>query len=441
MFILFFAFLLVAILPLNKLIYFLVALFLLHPNFVPIVFEVSHISVRITDLLILAIVFRWFIEGSVKGTLKISKNPIASPLILFLVSILISTLLAGVRGYDYFSTSLVAFLKYALYAFTLFLVIMALKTKQHIKNALIVFIFIAIFQISYATFLYWRDFPVYDRNDLGVLISINTLGLISGMLILIGLVFLIYREKIVSRKLLFVLPLLGGWGLFLSGSIMSLLAVGLSILILFFLKRQEFRISLSKLGLIVLIVVVGGSYTLFVLRGPDIVGLMIGEGGSPIQRLMLSYMGALIFLENPVFGVGWHGSSDAMHISRPEFVSQAMELFPAFPLHYFTIDFQTSLHNTYVQIFSDTGIVGAICFFIVVFVIIKYGWRTHKKLEFKFERASSLAIFLCILNILFWLNANPIFGGNPEQGIFWFLVGMLVVLNKISNKNERKQIN
>lgn len=193
-----------------------------------------------------------------------------------------------------------------------------------------------------------------------------------------------------------------------------------------------------KLGLIVLIVVIGGGYALFALRGPDIEGLITGEGGSPIQRLMLNYIGVLIFFENPILGVGWHGSSDAAHICNPEFVSQAMDLFPGLLLYYFPIDFQTSVHNTYIQIFSDTGLVGAMLFFILVFAIIKYGWKVHKRVKLKFGRASSLAIFLCIINILFWLNTNPIFGGNPEQGIFWFLVGMLVVLNKISNKREEK---
>ena len=101
----------------------------------------------------------------------------------------------------------------------------------------------------------------------------------------------------------------------------------------------------------------------------------------------------LVFLEHPFFGIGWNGSS-----------------------YYFasTIDIYINVHNIYIQLLCETGIVGSILYF--AFFIYNYvqAWQITKKVKCsnysKIQKAAICSAFMIeTFFLLYGITGNPLY--------------------------------
>lgn len=90
------------------------------------------------------------------------------------------------------------------------------------------------------------------------------------------------------------------------------------------------------------------------------------DNGSAAQRWMIWKIAGTIFAENPVTGVGL-GAYNAEHgvVSvRPEFLAQAVG--------------KRDTHSTYLNLLAELGIVGFVCFGMIVYITLRASYRARK---------------------------------------------------------------
>ena len=81
------------------------------------------------------------------------------------------------------------------------------------------------------------------------------------------------------------------------------------------------------------------------------------EVQSYAQRTLLGYIGLKIFLDHPLTGVGWNGSSDEFAFGPV--LADARERFPDEPDEAFpSTEHPWGVQNLYIQVLADLGVVG-----------------------------------------------------------------------------------
>ena len=152
--------------------------------------------------------------------------------------------------------------------------------------------------------------------------------------------------------------------------------------------------------------------------------LSIGEDITSGRTTLISWAWQL-FLANPVFGIGWG-----------EYRTTLSGGIAAFS------DLDT--HNIYLQLLSETGIVGFICFIVPMFAF----WRAANKIYYKCEHGKDefsqkwrgVAFFSLALQtffLLYGLTGNPLY--DPNWQIMYF-VSCGMTASFVVNENKRKKM-
>lgn len=201
----------------------------------------------------------------------------------------------------------------------------------------------------------------------GGFLNQNTLGMLAALTIIINLYFIIYyREE--KRGLLFaVISLII---LAAAGSRKSILELIFGIFILLILynydKKKLFKsvvkIIIALLVFVILIVVLSklSMFDFVKLRIENLVNQLTGSGHtdrSVRYRALLDVLGWQIFTDNPFLGVGM----DCARIPVKQMTG---------------IDYY--LHNNYLEILADGGVVGFILYFSFYVIIIYRLWKYRK---------------------------------------------------------------
>jgi hypothetical protein len=154
---------------------------------------------------------------------------------------------------------------------------------------------------------------------------------------------------------------------------------------------------------------------------------------STYSRIVVGAAGLEIFERNPVFGVGWRGSNSPDVIGDPEINLEVRRQLPdANPIFYADVT-PTSVHNTYIQILADLGLIG---FGLFVGLIITLGVRTRALLR-RLGRGhelwpAALVSALGLLLAVVWYNDNPLYGGQPETVLPALFVGILIAIAQLT---------
>ena len=402
----------------------------INPSLLPVLAEFSEFSLRYVDIpLIILMVVIW-IKISVRGRVGISKKLIAlsAPLLPFLAWIGMSTIIVSLTIPNFWATSLASYIRLvetALFSLILYLSIREPSELEMILKMLIVF--------SIATVVVgaWETWQQYGQGEIiagryGGLLGINSLGLVSGLLIIYA--FLERSGKRHGLKwMIFVMA--GALGLFLSRSISSILAVAGALTLYFIISKQPHKIhrksTWKRIFASVFLILLAGVLVWY-LRTSDVRGLLSLSGGSLAQRLMIIYAGFFIFINHPLAGVGWQASATETIIGDPELNAVLMEKFPQLPQHYFFIDKPTSLHNFYIQILAELGLIGATLF---IFAL----WHTGKAVARIVENIDAdsphrIIARFCMLGLVFlllWWNTNPLYGGQIETVLAFSFLTLL----------------
>lgn len=260
--------------------------------------------------------------------------------------------------------------------------------------------------------VFWETRP----GRVGGILGVNTYGLVSGLLLLYG--FAGCRCAKLSGRVLFVV--LGLTGLMLSKSVSSILGTFGA---LFFLAIRGLnpaggrlaapRVAVTLVVGVALVAIAGG--LIWLLRGRDVEGIIRMSGGSLAQRYMIFRAGLEIFFQHPLFGVGWQASTTEYYIGSWELNRKLMAIFGGLPEDHFFVDDPTSLHNMYIQMLAELGIIG---FGLLLWVMVKVGSLSSQVLSLARQcgGVESLARFCvaALICLLIWWNTNPLYGGQTE---------------------------
>jgi O-antigen ligase len=258
----------------------------------------------------------------------------------------------------------------------------------------------------------------------------NALGLVSGLLLLIaafGAVTTDWRWRL-------TLAVAGLAGLLLAKSVASFIAVGLVLALAASVVGRPSPAQSAARVLVALAVAALLVFGLVQFVRPEVTpGSEDFQSSSATQRIVLGAAGLEIFEQNPVIGAGWRQSSDPDVIGDREVASEVRERFPEARGVFYPDVSPSSVHNTYVQILADLGLVGFGLFLALLIAIGAGAWRLLHKLG----RGDDLwreawAVSLGLVLVLVWLNDNALFGAVPATVIGAVLVGILAAAARIS---------
>ena len=220
-------------------------------------------------------------------------------------------------------------------------------------------------------------------------------------------------------------------GTVLGASLASLLGLYLAsaVVLVIALRRRELR--LAPVAVTVALAVVATTGTLALRQGE--LGFLQEWFGTPSDtpganaaswshRLVYTYVGGRIFLDNPVLGTGWHGLLPPEEFAR--YVPDARERFPDQPPHYFPpTDRGYIPQQTYDQVLFELGLVGAALLLVLAGLAVRRA-AVAARLR-SGDRAYLPAAWLAALAGA--LAGAALFGGSPLTAMLWLTIGLVAV--------------
>jgi O-antigen ligase len=265
--------------------------------------------------------------------------------------------------------------------------------------------------------------PLVDRyaGTLGP----NSLALTSGLL----LVFAVCGAPSPRWSNRLTLGLTGLVGLVLAKSVGAFVATGLALAVGASFAGQRTPLERATRVVVALaiasVVVFGVVQFLRPSSTPTHAGF---RESSASQRIIVGAAGLEVFERNPVIGAGWRRSDSPAVIGDPEVASELRSRFSDARQDFFPDVNPASVHNTYVQMLADLGLIG---FGLFATAIASIGLGIQRVL--RRVRGSELwplawSSALGLVVILLWLNDNPLYGGQVETIGLAVLVGALAAI-------------
>lgn len=270
----------------------------------------------------------------------------------------------------------------------------------------------------------WRQPSFLGHHDLAALSAV-VLGLaVAG--VLLG------ARRLPSPRLFALALAVGGLGLVVAGSLAAAIGFALGALAAALVARSRFAPSPRRLlALLALVAVVAVGVT--AIRADSLEEFVrflgISEQREPegvetySQRTVLAYIGARIWRDNPILGVGWQRSS------RPEvfepYVDDARARFPdvvelAFPAP----GREWGVQNLYVQLLADAGVVGLVLLLAVGAGGIVLAWRTVTYAPRPWAAGAGVATICALLTLAGEWASLGIVAGIPILAATSLLLGL-----------------
>lgn len=273
---------------------------------------------------------------------------------------------------------------------------------------------------------------VFGSGRFGALNNVNTIGLVAAILMLYT--FVVMRGG--RWPALWLAPLLLGLaGTALTKSAASIgaltvsgaLAVGSSSR-----SRLPEAATMLRWGVIVLGITLLGVFALQYWRGEDIQQLLkLSGGGSFVNRLTITYAGLQVFFDHPIFGVGWLASP--LYLGAAFFSAPVLRAFPDIYIDSYYLISAGTLHNLYLQVLVELGVVGLS---LLVFALFQAGRAVYGILKMipsmsLLKRPARFYAFSLVLLAVWW-NTNPLFGGQAESILAFSFIGALASVGRIA---------
>jgi len=211
----------------------------------------------------------------------------------------------------------------------------------------------------------------------------------------------------------------------LTGERLSFLIFFVSSIIIFIFNTTLKKFLLLSMSLIVFLTIIYFNSSSFNSRVKDFNNILANFYASSYGRLWES--GYLLFDKNKIFGVGlknYRVDCDNQLDPRPESIPQFCSSHP---------------HNFFLEILSETGLVGFSIFFIFFFYLIFYlkNRIRYLKSDLNFKKYSSLLYGnILILLIYVWpLKTSGSFFTTWNGSFFWLNLGIALLITKGKIKN------
>ncbi len=276
----------------------------------------------------------------------------------------------------------------------------------------------------------------------------DTEGLIAAVLV----VTVLFTDQPQKRWLRFSLAGLGFVCVGMSRSVGSIAALGL-VLGFTTWRRHRPRRDAGLLRPARLILLVSGVViAALVLRPGNLPGSKgFASSSSTATRVMYALDGLDQFSRHPVLGVGFSRSALPTNIGDPSIVANLRRWFPRSPTSFFPYQShcisQTvlsgtlksyggansgcdlgSVHNAYIQVPAESGIVGLMTLLLVAYAMRKRIRIARIAAAEDLEIAATLRWAVLVLAlVLVWWNDNPLYGAQPETVFAALALGTLAV--------------
>jgi O-antigen ligase len=211
----------------------------------------------------------------------------------------------------------------------------------------------------------------------------------------------------------------------LTGERLSFLIFFVSSIIIFIFNTSFKKFLLLSMSLIIFLIIIYFNSYSFNSRVKDFNNILANFYDSSYGRLWES--GYLLFDKNKIFGVGlknYRVDCDNQVDPRPESIPQFCSSHP---------------HNFFLEILSETGLVGFSIFFIFFFYLIFYlkSRIRYLKSDLNFKKYSSLLYGnVLILLIYVWpLKTSGSFFTTWNGSFFWLNLGIALLITKGKIKN------
>jgi hypothetical protein len=223
--------------------------------------------------------------------------------------------------------------------------------------------------------------------------------------------------------------LVGVIGTILGAALASLIGLYLACVVGLLLARRrgELRWAAALVTLAVAGVSTAGTVA---LRGGDLGFLQSWFGPPPehpgeyaaswSQRLIYTYIGGRIFLDQPLLGTGWHGLLPPEEFVR--YLPDARERFSDQPPSYFPPEDGVFVpQQAYDQVLFELGLVGAV---VLAVVLALAAWRAAVVSR---RRNADTAYIpaLWLASVVGALAGAALFGGSPLTAMFWLSLGVV----------------
>lgn len=299
-----------------------------------------------------------------------------------------------------------------------------LVTRERLQTLLVVVIAFGAAATAWGLF----GFLTSDRGRQASFIGEHDLAALATLALAVGLAR-VHGRRGNPGPLAIAGLVVGVLGVVLGASLASLIGVYLASAVIAAVSRRhgELRWTAALLTLAVAGATTAGT---FALRHGDFGFIQSWFGPPPetpgeyaaswSQRLIFSYVGGRIFLDEPVLGTGWHGLLPPDEFAR--YLPDARERFADQPPHYFPpADGVFVPQQAYDQVLYELGLVGAAVFLVLAAVA---GWRAvvttrRRSVDGAYVPAGWLA------SIGGALAGAALLGGSPLTALFWLALGVV----------------
>ncbi len=381
-------------------------------------------STFILDIIILL----WLIEGQWKRKFEILGS--SKPFIYYFVFILFIglSLLWSDSIYDGFWThhshnGVSAYIKKYIFGFML-VPIMMTSMREKYKKVLISAFLSAIFIseiTSWAVYMEWIHMKGVLASDPSPFMHHSLYSIFLAITVFVLLTEFFRIKSIYVRVLIIFFILSALINLFLNGGRLGQLAFFMALLVYIFMKfRITFKTIIFSIITIVSIFLLAYKISpTFHLRVNTSIHSLekISQGefntswGNRVYALIVAKD---IVIENPIVGVG-------LGSAKKEFVEKSKE----YP-HGALVRPLWHLHNGYMQILVETGVMGLLLFFLFLYIL----------LMMPLERDVHILLSIFIAIYLVGFIGEPLFWNRQPFFLFNFFIGLFVV-HEINNKHKQ----
>jgi O-antigen ligase len=391
-------------------------------------FFVVHESVLFSIVLFLSTIINF--KGNIKAELK---NPLMVPLFLYLLMTLPSLirtpeLLLSIRDYSNLIALVIVFC----------VTMIGFRDTSRMKKVFYFFIVAVLLHSLYVVYIGLAT----GKREFGILsyYYIDFAGL-GGVL---SLILLIYSKGL-NRIFIGIAFLIITTGLILTQTRNAWISFGFAIitlLVFLVIKAKEFQIKrfTAIIFLVGSISIVGLTFLLTEDLNSNISGRLdiakkttvlnandptdIAGGNSLITRAFIWHTAVMAFLEHPVMGIGAYSF---------RFISK---MYYKIPKSFYKLYVENKTpHVTYLQVITETGIIGLIGFLVLIFYVIRMVWKTINLNNKEGDTIITLMISWSFVYIIFsmFMTESWLYG----QYIVWMgvLLGFLVNNYKLLNSN------
>lgn len=392
-----------------------VSLMFVNPGLLPPLAEAQGFTIRIIDavaILLAAHVVLRILFGVRRRELTVSGGRIFGLTAAFLAYIGLTLMIPLYLYPEHFPVAAISYVR-LVSSFALGIMIYLLLRHSEDFSWIRRIIIAAAFMNGLVAIFQWirfgAEFLFHPSLRVDGLLGPNGLGFVGSMLLVLSLSA---RSDTAARRQRWAEKVgvsLGLLMLFLAKSASAIVAAGVGVALFLFLTRSP-RLTGKRL-ITSILALAGGLAAILAFRWPDIVGLLKLSGGSFAHRLVVGYAAWLVFLQHPLFGVGWQTSWAPDVIANPDVSAQVRLHLGRLPTVLLPEENPTSVHNFYLQLLAELGVVGVALFAILVIVLIG---ECRKLLQSTSPAVRAVAIHWTVILVMLaiWLNTNPLFGGQ-----------------------------